>query len=163
MCTLPFSCDEGTGSSEEGGSKAEIFASDEGGGTGGSQPLGDAGATTPEEQPAPVKEEQLTTVGRWMHPDEYQKMLDTGRVQVGRDGQTYAAFTPEGYMKTAQKGFVYVEFDVPASSFRLTNPELGWVRFLSPNSIEGKRAAIQGLPIPELPEALNIELLAVRI
>ena len=66
-------------------------------------------------------------------------------------------------MAQASKGTVYVQFDVPTSSFVDTNLELGWVRFRSPNSIEGRLAAIKGLPFPELSEALNIELLAIRI
>ncbi len=71
----------------------------------------------------------LTRVGRWMSNEEYQKMAETGKVQPGGGGITYAAYTPEGYIKQAAPGSLYVEFDVPASTFRETNQEPGWIRF----------------------------------
>jgi hypothetical protein len=158
LCTFPFNCsDEPTGSSEGGGqSKTDLLASDGGAGAKGPPSPGEAAASIPEDQP-------VTKVGRWMSDEEYQKMIETGKVQPGGGGITYAAQTPEGYMKQAATGSLYVTFDVPSSSFTETNKELGWLRFLSPDSPEGRLAAIKGLPIPQLPDALNIEVLAIRI
>ncbi|MCT4545176.1 MAG: DUF6531 domain-containing protein [Vallitalea sp.] len=101
----------------------------------------------------------MTRVGRWMSTDEYNKMVKTGMVQEGGGGQTYAAFKKEGFMKQAANDAVYVEFDVPTSSFKITNPDLGWVRFKSPLSVEGKLAIRKGLPVPQLPKAENITLI----
>ncbi len=103
------------------------------------------------------------TVGRWMSEGEYQKMVDTGMVQEGGGGSTYAAFTPEGYIKQAAPSSVYAEFDVPKSSFKVTNPQDGWIKFSSPNSLEGRFSAMKGLPIPQLPEAKNLILLAQKL
>ena len=106
-----------------------------------------------------IANERMTRVGRWMNVDEYNKMMKTGMVQEGGGGQTYAAFTKDGFMKQAASDAVYVEFDVPTSSFKVTNPDSGWIRFKSPLSVEGKLAGKKGLPIPQFPKAENIKLI----
>ncbi len=154
-------------SAGSGGEELAAFFEEEGnGGNGGNGP-GVGGDEPGGEQVQPEKNVQsgssLVRVGRWMSELEYQKMIETGMVQPGGGGITYAAYTPEGYMSQAAVDSLYVEFEVPSTSFRETNKELGWVRFLSPDSPEGRLAAMKGLPIPQLPEAQNISVVAVRV
>lgn len=94
-----------------------------------------------------------------MSMDEYNKMVKTGMVQEGGGGQTYAAFSKDAFMKQAGKDAVYVEFDVPSNSYVVTNKDLGWTRFKSPLSPEGKLAAKKGTEVPQIPSATNIQLI----
>ncbi|OPH47378.1 hypothetical protein BC351_40195 [Paenibacillus ferrarius] len=102
---------------------------------------------------------ESTRVGRWMSKDEYNKMIETGRVQEGGGGQTYAAFSKDAFQKQAASDAIYVEFNVPASTYVVTNSELGWIKFVSPTSLEGRLAARKGIEIPSLPEAKDITLI----
>jgi hypothetical protein len=92
-----------------------------------------------------------------MSQDEYSKMIDTGMVQEGAGGVTYAAepATPDAYGREAAPGTVYVEFDVP-SVLLYPGGKPGYVKMSTPQGQPGRIAVRKGLPIPELPPALNI-------
>jgi hypothetical protein len=92
-----------------------------------------------------------------MSQDEYGKMVDTSMVQEGDGGVTYAAepATPEAYGRQAAPGTGYAEFDVPSDSL-YPGGEPGWVKMSTPWGQPGRIAAFKGLPIPQLPPALNI-------
>ncbi|WP_285593543.1 DUF6531 domain-containing protein [Actinomycetospora sp. NBRC 106378] len=109
--------------------------------------------------------DQSTRVGRWMHPDEHQAMVDTGKVQNGSGGYgTYVAQPPsaESYMSQAKPGSRYVEFDVPADTPLRQGGEKDWKFIPGPKSTFGKLAARKGLPT-EMPPASNIEWIASRV
>lgn len=83
----------------------------------------------------------MANVGRWMSPDEYQKMVSTGMVQEGKGGYRYVVSPgdPEAY-KPTYKGSIYVEFDVPKSSliaggrpgdYKMANPDTLYGRILA--------------------------------
>jgi hypothetical protein len=99
----------------------------------------------------------LTRVGRWMGKGEYDTMVETGMVQEGDGGVTYAAepATPEAYGRQAAPGTGYAEFDVPSDSL-YPGGAPGWVKMSTPWGQPGRIAAFKGLPIPQLPPALNI-------
>jgi hypothetical protein len=92
-----------------------------------------------------------------MSRDEYSKMIDTGMVQEGAGGVTYAAepATPEAYGREAAPGTGYVEFDVP-SDLLYPGGKPGYVKMCTRQGQPGRIAARKGLPIPQLPPALNI-------
>ena len=118
-----------------------------------------------EEQTKEVSDSNKTTetvrVGRWMSKDEYNKMVETGKVQPPFNGnQSYAAYpaNPEAYGKQAKSGTVYVEFDVPVSSIITTSSNNGWVAIPGPNSIYSRNNENKGLPIYNYPNVTNIEI-----
>ncbi|GAA1717087.1 TreTu family toxin [Fodinicola feengrottensis] len=100
----------------------------------------------------------LVTVGRWMSTDEYQGMVNTGMVQAGAGDRTFVVYpaSPNAYV-SARPGSVYVEFDVPQS---LLSPggRPGDYKLSGPGSLDGRLAARKGLPLPQLPAAVNIRL-----
>ncbi len=89
-------------------------------------------------------------------------MASTGEVQVGAGGTTYVAnpanvdaFTPNRFPGS------YVEFDVPTSSLRPAG-SAGWGQIPSPDSLWGRLAAKQGVPVQGPMPACNIVLVATR-
>jgi RHS repeat-associated protein len=76
---------------------------------------------------------ELTRVGRWMSPNEFQKMSDTGRVIEGAGGRTYVVNPPNPAAFTPSRGStVYAEFDVPSGVLRpASKPE--WAVIPGPN------------------------------
>ncbi|MDX6039973.1 RHS repeat-associated core domain-containing protein, partial [Scandinavium lactucae] len=103
------------------------------------------------------------TVGRWMGPEEYKKMTETGQVMQSSTGTTHVAFHADinAFGKQAKNGAMYVEFDVPESALIPTNE--GWAKIVGPDSIEGRLAKRKGLPAPEMPTAQNIRVLGSKI
>jgi hypothetical protein len=109
MCTFPFSCDEGTGSSEEGGSKAEVFASDEGGTSkeaGGGGAAGEAGNADQTSSQTPTSSGEFPTG----FPGENRDNAGTAKgflnedlqdVHFGKHGGDFGALTPEEYVNQA--------------------------------------------------------------
>jgi len=97
------------------------------------------------------------TLGRWMSKQEYDKMLETGKVQESFCGTTYVAYPAkaEAFIKQAPSYSYYVEFDVPPLIVKPTSDE-GWAKIIGPNSVQGRLAKRKGLPIPEMPTAINI-------
>lgn len=108
--------------------------------------------------------EGLLRVGRWMEIDELTKMTKTGMVQESKSGTTHAVFPANvlGFMNETSSKRVYVEFDVPGSSVKVTNAARDWVKILTPNSLEGRNAARLGRPVPQTPPAKNIFCYACR-
>jgi hypothetical protein len=100
------------------------------------------------------------TVGRWMSPDELQKMWATGKVVQSNTGTTHVGYPAniDAFGKQAKPGAVYVEFGVPEGSLIKTNDE--WAKIVGPDSLEGRLAKRKGLPVPEMPEVTNIEVKA---
>ncbi|MBC8952820.1 RHS repeat-associated core domain-containing protein [Xenorhabdus sp. PB62.4] len=100
------------------------------------------------------------TVGRWMSPDELQKMRATGKVIQSNTGTTHVGYPAniDAFGKQAKPGAVYVEFGVPEGSLIKTNDE--WAKIVGPDSLEGRLAKRKGLPVPEMPEVTNIEVKA---
>jgi hypothetical protein len=100
-----------------------------------------------------------------MSQEELQKMQKTGTVQESHTGTTHIAHPAnvDAFGRQAKPGDVYVEFEVPASSVKTTNPRQGWAKILGPNTVEGRQARIKGGPIPQLPAATNIRPIVSKI
>lgn len=98
-----------------------------------------------------------------MGPDEYQQMIDTGKVVQSSTGTTHVAYPADinAFGKQAKNGAFYVEFDVPRESLVPTNE--GWAKIVGPDSLEGRLAKRKGLPVPEIPDATNIKLKGQKI
>ena len=64
----------------------------------------------------------LVRVGRWMSPQEYDLIVATGVVQESRSGTTHVASPADqaAFEAQAAVGSLYVEFDVPRASVKLT-------------------------------------------
>lgn len=91
-------------------------------------------------------------------------MKKTGVAQESFTGTTHVASPADAstFIKQAETGSVYVEFDVPSSSVKATS-ENGVAKLIGPNTLEGRAAARAGRPIPEMPQATNIEHVATKI
>ncbi len=114
-------------------------------------------------QGAREAEEEWVRVGRWMSKEEYEEMLRTGRAVRSRAlGETNVAYpaNPLAYMRQAQPGTYYVEFEVPKSS--IFPKGSGWAT-LRPTALEIRKLRRLGLSVPEPPAVRNIRHLATRI
>jgi len=102
----------------------------------------------------------VTRVGRWMSPTEYDAMSASGTVQEGAGGVTSVAnpADPEGYMQQAASGTKYADFDVPTESLS-PGGKAGWATIRGPNSW----FAQYGLAQSEMPAATNIEWIASKL
>ncbi len=83
-------------------------------------------------------------VGQWMSKNEYNEFVETGvipRTNVLTKGKG-------GYIKQANKGDYYVEFDVDSSLLSIKNEELGWALVKSKNNIQLKYAQKKGITLP---------------
>ena len=92
-----------------------------------------------------------TRVGQWMSKAEYEQFVKTGeipRANVLTKGK-------EGYMKQANPGDYYVEFDVDSSLLVTKNEELGWSLVKSKNDMYLKLAEKKGQTLPA-PNGTNI-------
>lgn len=103
-----------------------------------------------------------TRVGRWMGEAEHAAMMETKMVQQSYTGTTHVASpaNPLAFQSQAKPGSLYVEFDVPSASVRATQE--GWGKILGPNTVEARLAIKQGLPVPQLPPATNIQHTATK-
>jgi hypothetical protein len=105
-----------------------------------------------------------TRVGRWMSQAEYDKMVNTGKVQESHTSNTtYVAnpATPEAFGRQASPGSIYVEFDVPTSALKSTQE--GWARIIGPNTIDARLLQKQGVQPPTaMPNATNIEIVTSK-
>jgi hypothetical protein len=99
-------------------------------------------------------------VGRWMSQAEYDAMVNTGKVQESSIGTTYVASPNDinAFGKQARPRSIYVEFDIPENTIKITNKEYGWAKILGPNTIEGRLAVKNGYPAFEMPNASNIKI-----
>jgi RHS repeat-associated protein len=102
--------------------------------------------------------EGLSRVGRWMSPKELAAMQSTGRVQAGAGGVHRVAFPvdPNAY-RAAPPGDVFVTYEVPTSSLQPAGTE-AWRQIVGPDSVQGRLAARQGRPAPELPAFQNLKV-----
>lgn len=93
---------------------------------------------------------------------EYARMSRSGMVQESFSGTTHVAFPPDwrAFVRQAPRRSVYVEFDVPVSS--LVKAGAGWAKVVGPHSVEGRLALAKGRPLPQMPRASSIALLASR-
>nr|WP_315401467.1 hypothetical protein [uncultured Duganella sp.] len=97
-----------------------------------------------------------------MSTAEYLAMLNTGMVQESYSGTTHVLLPPDraGFSQQARIGDVYVEFDVPAACLAVTGA--GWAKIIGPQSLEGRLAIRQGRPLPYMPRAINLRLVASK-
>ena len=104
----------------------------------------------------------LVTVGRWLSTFEYDAMSNSGMVQESYSGTTHVLFPPDLYSfsRQARAGDVYVEFDVPEECLAITG--CGWAKIIGPRSLEGRVAARNGRPLPQMPAAINLRHLASK-
>jgi RHS repeat-associated protein len=111
-----------------------------------------------------AEEAASVRVGRWMSRLELDTMLESGFVQLSRNlGVTNVAY-PAGataFIKQAEVGSVYVEFNVARSS--VVSKGGGWGLIPGPNSIYATMATRRGQPVPQMPRATNIEHKATKI
>ena len=100
-----------------------------------------------------------STVGRWMSEDEYNKMIESGRVQMSPNGNTtYVAYPADidAFGKQAKNGCLYVEFDVPSDRINAAGKN-NWGQIPGPDSLIDRLNKKKGLPqITDMPEASNI-------
>ena len=93
-----------------------------------------------------------TRVGQWMSETEYKEFVKTSeipRTNVLTKGK-------EGYMRQANKGDYYVEFDVDSSLLKTKDEQLGWSLVKSKNQMYLKLAEKKGEILPA-PIGANIE------
>ena len=103
---------------------------------------------------------ETTRVGRWMSQAEYDKMIETGKVQMSGDNKVHVANPADinAFGKQAPKGSIYVEFDVPSNTISAGGTD-GWGIINGPGSLIDRLNAKKGLPrITEMPDATNIEI-----
>ena len=101
-----------------------------------------------------------TRVGRWMSQDEYDKMVETGRVQESGGHITHVTnpANPNSY-QAAHPGSLYVEFDVPSNTL-LQGGNEDWNIINGPGSLGDKLAQSKGSPpITKMPNANNITIM----
>lgn len=87
-----------------------------------------------------------------MSKSEYENFVKTGeipRTNVLRNGK-------EGYIRQANIGDYYVEFDIDESILMEKNEELGWWLIKSKNKTQLKLAEMRGISLPE-PIGTNIK------
>ena len=91
-------------------------------------------------------------------------MIETGKAVESHTGTTYVAIPEniDAFGKQAKNGANYVTFDIPDESVRVTNPGEGWGGIAGPSSLDGRLAKKKGLPIPQMPEAENIEIKGIK-
>jgi hypothetical protein len=98
------------------------------------------------------------TVGRWMSQAEANAITSTGRVQapLNGTGQVYVSYPPNpGSFTPPPSSTTFLQFNVPASSLRITNPAAGWHVIDGPGSVIARLNATRGLPAPQFPPATN--------
>ena len=95
-----------------------------------------------------------------MSQAEYDKMIETGKVQMSGDNKVHVAnpANADAFGKQAPKGSIYVEFDVPSNTISAGGTDR-WGIINGPGSLQDRLNAKKGLPrITEMPDATNIEI-----
>jgi RHS repeat-associated protein len=93
-----------------------------------------------------------TRVGQWMSKTEYADFVKNGiipRTNVLTKGK-------EGFIKQANKGDYFVEFDIDSSLLMTKDIDLGWSLVKSKNQMQVKLAEKKGLSLPD-PIGTNIK------
>ncbi len=102
---------------------------------------------------------ETVRVGRWMSPEEYNKMIETGKVQMSPNGNRTFVSNPadiEAFQSSA-KGSVYIEFDVDKNYIFQAGQE-NWGQIPGPGSKFDKLLEKRGVPILDgMPDAYNIK------
>lgn len=96
-----------------------------------------------------------------MSQSEYDKMLESGRVQMSPNGNRAYVANPADIsaFPSAPKGSIYVEFEVDANSV-IQAGKGGWAQIPGPGSLTDRLNQKKGLPpITEMPKAQNIKIL----
>lgn len=91
-----------------------------------------------------IKLEQTQRVGQWMSKSEYENFIKTGEIprsNVLTKGK-------EGYIKQANAGDYYTEFDIDKTLLEDKNSELGWSLIKSKNQLRLKFSKIKGETLP---------------
>jgi RHS repeat-associated protein len=97
-----------------------------------------------------------TKVGRWMSETEYKLMQQTGRVQEGSGGQTFAStLGPEDFGQTAYKGSIYVEYEVPTNSL-ISGGRTTWVKNVGPSANKSMQTILKKQGGQLLPRVRNL-------
>lgn len=97
-----------------------------------------------------------TKVGRWMSEKEYSLMQNTGRVQEGSGGVTFASVAgPDDYRATAAPGTIYVEYEVPTKSL-LGGGSSTWVKNVGPGANSTMKIMLKKQGGEMLPEVRNL-------
>ena len=108
---------------------------------------------------------RLTRVGRWMSKVEYNKMIETGKVQMSDNGNATSVVNPadpNAFKSQAKPGTIYVEFDVPINSIQ-PGGNANWGIISGPGSLWDRFYQSKGLPpITEMPDAINIKIVEVK-
>ncbi len=89
-------------------------------------------------------ETNTVTVGRWMSQAEADAITSTGRVQapLNGTGQVYVSYPPNpGSFTPPSSSTTFLQFDVPPSSLRVTNPAEGWHVIDGPGSLMDRLGA----------------------
>ncbi len=104
----------------------------------------------------------LIRVGRWMSSQEYASLKHSGFVQESSSGTTHVALPADraAFESQAAIGSFYVEFNVPVDSVKQT--QSGWAKIIGPNTVEARLAGAKGRPIPQMPQANNIQHVATK-
>lgn len=100
---------------------------------------------------------ETTRVGQWMSKAEYEQFVKTGeipRTNVLTKGK-------EGYIKQANVGDYYVEFDVDSSLLVEKDANLGWSLVKSKNNMYLKLAEKKGITLPD-PIGTNITYIDIK-
>lgn len=95
-----------------------------------------------------------------MAQSEYDKMVETGQVQLSGDNKVHVANPAdiEAFRKQAPNGSIYVEFDVPSDVISAGGRD-GWGIVNGPGSLLDRVRVLKGLPrIEEAPKATNIKI-----
>ena len=96
-------------------------------------------------------------VGQWMSKAEYEDFVKVGtipRTNVLTKGK-------EGYERQANKGDLYVEFDIDSSILMTKDAELGWSLVKSKNQMQIKLAEKKGQTLPA-PIGTNIKIIDTK-
>jgi RHS repeat-associated protein len=156
---------EGLGSGSGSASGSAGMGRSSGGGFGGGGSRGGSGSSS--SKPSTSNNGQsnngigkavsIQRVGQWMSQSEYKAFVKTGtipRTNVLTKGKG-------GYEKQANKGDVYVEFDIDSSLLILKDAELGWSLVKSKNQMQIKLAEKKGQPLPD-PVGNNIKIVDIK-
>ena len=93
-----------------------------------------------------------------MSAQELDKMQKTGKVQDGAGSQTFISLNGSNDFKgAAQKGSVYIEFDVPKNSL-IKGGKDGWFKMIGPNASKSQKMLLNKQGGSHLPSIQNLKI-----